>query len=200
MGVCNTMKRFRILLVFIAFALTALLIGIDSRHHLLWAQLPTLTPTALPITVISHPGAGDAIAGYATIKGSTLTRDCLKYSLDMSSAGRENWQNLIVEYRCVANGDLYTFDTKQYKDGYYDLRLRAIRRDGNYAETFLHGIEIRNSYPPTATPQYDDLGSPLPTPLPTAFPLPTITTLQPAIRHRKFRGDRVSIAPKSAKV
>lgn len=147
------------------------------------SQQATFTPTPLPITIIRHPGPGDAVAGYTTITGSTLTRNCLKYSLDISSAGRESWENLTVQYRCVSNGDLYTFDTKEYADGYYDLRLRAIRNDGNYDEAFLRGLEIRNSFPPTPTPQYDQSGSPLPTPTSTPLPIPT-PTQQSKIIHR----------------
>ena len=107
------------------------------------------------IRVRSDNGAGDAVAGFVTIIGSVQTRNCLKYSLDMSVAGREAWNNLIVEYRCAANIDLYTFDSKQYEDGFYDLRLRAIRNDGNFEETLLRGLEIRNSFPPTPTPAFD---------------------------------------------
>lgn len=180
------MKRYRLVrlgsLIILFFALLLL-----ERHpSVILAQdpgSPTITPTPLPITIISHPGAGDAVAGYATIRGSTLTSNCAKYSLDISPAGRESWQNLVITYGCVANGDLYILNTKAYKDGYYDLRLRAIRFDGNYEEAFLRWIEIRNSFPPTATPAFDALGTPLPTLTPTEFPQPT-ATLGPSIIHQ----------------
>ena len=177
------MRRIQLYLLFIAFALTLLLILVDSQSAALWAQTPVATATTVPITAFIHPSAGDAVAGFVTLTGSVQTRNCLKYSLDMSVAGRESWKNLIVEYRCAANIDLYTFDSKQYEDGFYDLRLRAIRNDGNFQETLLRGLEIRNSFPPTPTPAFDSQGSPLPTPQPTALPLPT-ATLQPAIRHQ----------------
>lgn len=180
------MKIYRIVR-FVAFLITCLaLLWLGREPARLWAQTPVMpffTATPAPLTGISHPGAGDAVAGYATIRGSTLTRNCEKYTLDISPAGRLTWQNLLIQYGCRANSDLYLLDTKAYKDGYYDLRLRSIRFDGNYDEAFLRGIEIRNSYPPTPTPAFDLLGTPLPTPTPTEFPQPTATQ-GPAIIHQ----------------
>lgn len=184
------MKNFRIYLLTIALILTTLLVVADPYRHTVWAQ-PAITSTPLPITAISHPKQGDAIAGYATFIGSTLTRNCLKYALDISVAGRENWQTLIVDYRCVANDELFRLDSKQYKDGYYDFRLRAIRNDGNFEEAFLRAIEIRNSFPPTPTPVLDENGlpfldangTPIPQASPTEFPIST-PTLRPAITHQ----------------
>lgn len=180
------MKQYRFVRICSLLIACLALLLLQRHPSILLAQQPespTLTATPLPLTTISHPGAGDAVAGYATIRGSTLTRNCVKYSLDISPAGRESWQNLVITYGCVANGDLYILDTKEYKDGFYDLRLRAIRFDGNYDESFLRGIEIRNSFPPTPTPAFDALGTPLPTLIPTEFPQPT-ATLGPSIIHQ----------------
>ncbi len=135
---------------------------------------PTSTPTPRPVTEISHPKPGDIMAGIAPILGSTLTTNCFKYQIDIAVTGSETWQTLTAVIACIANNELYRLDTKKFKDGYYDLRLRAIRGDGNYEEAYLRALRIDNSYPPTATPVVLD-GVVLPSPTPTLLPIATAT-------------------------
>ena len=61
------MRRIQLYLLFIAFALTLLLILVDSQSAALWAQTPVATATTVPITAFIHPSAGDAVAGFVTI-------------------------------------------------------------------------------------------------------------------------------------
>jgi hypothetical protein len=62
-----------------------------------------------------------------------------------------------------------TWDTNTVPDGIYALRLRVIRRDGNYDEVVIHNLTVANAEPtPTPTPE----GTPTPTPTPTASPTP----------------------------
>ncbi|MEZ4614340.1 MAG: hypothetical protein R2867_02335 [Caldilineaceae bacterium] len=75
----------------------------------------------------------------------------------------------------VHAGNLYQLDTTQYPDGFYDLRVRAVNDNGDYTETFVRNLEIRNADPPTPTPIYDELGTPLPQPTPTVLPTNTPT-------------------------
>ena len=142
-------------------------------------QTPPTGPTATKpfriVTEISEPKPGDALAGFAPIRGTALSPSYRRYELHISPAGMDNWTWLHSSYDVVHDGHLYGLDTRQFPDGMYDLRLRTIRDDGNYIEAFAPGLEIRNANPPTFTPAYDAAGilisappiSPLDTPTPT---------------------------------
>jgi hypothetical protein len=173
-------------LTLLAALLLTLWLAFAGRPNRLQAQNPpgvTSTPLPRQVTEISHPKTGDAVAGFTSIIGSTLVSNCMKYQLDIAVAGSEDWQFLAAPYKCIANSEIYRLDTKKYRDGFYDLRLRAVRSDGNYVEAFLRGLEIRNSYPPTPTPAIDPFGSPLPTPTLTPFPQATPTGQAPFVYH-----------------
>ena len=85
----------------------------------------------------------------------------------------------------VIDGRLETWDTTQVPDGTYSLRLRVVRKDGNYEEFYVRQISVVNAQPtetPTATPTPKATPTPLPpTPTvvieqpPTATPRPTST-------------------------
>ena len=153
---------------------------------------PTLTPTAtITPTATSTPGViamfefptrAKPIFATTTITGTALIQGYRKYDLHISPSGLGDWHWLTTSYDVVRGGKLHTFDTTDFPDGYYDLRMRAINDKGNYNEAFARAIEIRNNNPPTPTPAYDELGSPLPTPtLESPLPTPTAT---PDIRIR----------------
>jgi hypothetical protein len=141
---------------------------------------PTPTPDMRVVNEIVHPKTGDAVAGFAPIVGTAVINDFVQYQVHISPTGAENWSWLTTSRKVVRNNLIYLLNTYQLQDGFYDLRVRAIDRGGNYSESFLRRIEVRNANPPTATPIVNEFGTPQPaSPLvppsnrpPTATPTP----------------------------
>ncbi len=141
-------------------------------------EFPTPTPSPTPIrpihvVAITSPRPGEALFGTVAIRGTALIENYVQYQVHISPQGMEEWQWLVSSYDVVRDGVLALLDTTRFPDGFYDLRVRAIRLDGNYNEAFVRGVEIRNANPPTPTPPILDPGSPLPTPSPLETPTPT---------------------------
>jgi len=95
------------------------------------------------------------------------------------------WFLIGVHEQPVIDGVLDVWDTTVIPDGTYSLRLRVVRRDGNYDEYFVRQLLVANQLPtetptpatpptPTATP------TPLPTPTPVKVEQPSIPTPTPA--------------------
>ena len=137
---------------------------------------PSPTPTLLRRTVneITEPKSTDAIFGWTDINGTALVDSFQRYDVHISQAGMEDWQWLTSSIAIVHDSLLYRLDTTQFPDGYYDLRVRAIARDGSFTESFVRGVEIRNAHPPTLTPD----------PSRTAVPPSPLLTPTPAVLSR----------------
>jgi hypothetical protein len=140
---------------------------------------PTPAVTATPTKVrrivneVRHPQHGDAVSGVATIIGTALTERFNRYDIHISPEGMENWQWLTTSLEVVYEDVLYEWDTTAFPDGFYDLRVRAIDDSGNYTESFVLGLEVRNARPPTPTPNpnaTEGVASPLLVPTPTPTP------------------------------
>ncbi len=152
---------------------------------------PLLSPTPTldfrVVNEITNPQDGDAVAGFAIIQGSTIIDDFVRYDVHYAVTGSENWQWLATSRNAVRNGVVHVLNTYQLTDGYYDLRVRAIDRDGNYTEAFVRRLEVRNAMPPTVTPVVDALGTLQPasplivfqTPEPTVTPTPRFRSFVP---------------------
>ena len=147
---------------------------------------PSPTPTKVKrvINEIRAPVAGDAIAGVTAIEGTALIQAFNRFDVHISPAGMENWQWLTTRFEVIYDDVLYNLDTTQFPDGLYDLRVRAIDDKGEYTESFVRGVEIRNANPPTFTPTpipegYEGPESPLATPTPTPTPTPDISSRVP---------------------
>jgi hypothetical protein len=144
---------------------------------------PTATPDFRIVNEITHPQPGDAVAGFAPIVGTAVITDFVQYQVHLSPAGAENWSWLATSSKVVRNGILHILNTYELQDGFYDIRVRAIRRDGNYSEAFLRKLEVRNANPPTATPAVNELGTPQPAePLLPITPQPPTATPTPIYR------------------
>jgi hypothetical protein len=135
---------------------------------------PTPTKVIRMGNEISHPRSGDAVAGLAAIRGYAAAPSFRRYDVHIAVASSESWQWLATSMRPVYDDVLHLLDTTPFRDGKYDLRVRVLRDDGDYSESFLRKIEIRNANPPTATLARNELGTPFPTPTPTAT-TPTAT-------------------------
>lgn len=144
---------------------------------------PTLTRSPRIVNEIVEPKPGDAVAGWLNITGTALIDAYRRYDMHIAIAGSEDWRWLTTSDAVVNDAVLYRLDTTQFADGFYDLRVRVLRDDGNYSETFLLNMEIRNANPPTPTPLRNELGTPLP-PQPESplMLVPTATpTTEPAL-------------------
>jgi len=138
----------------------------------------TATPDRRVMNEIIHPRPGDAASGRVEIIGTALIKDFQRYDVHIAPAGSEDWRWLTTDYRVIHNGALYTLDTTRYPDGFYDLRVRALNRRGEYTEAFLRNLEIRNAHPPTPTPVVNATGLrvyivPTLAPTPRSTPIPT---------------------------
>lgn len=164
---------------------------ITSSDRPVLAQEFTPTPATTPthvvriVTEIVSPQANSVVAGTIGIGGSALLQGFRRYELYIAVAGSEDWRWLVTSEEYVSDGELFRFDTTRVPDGYYDLRLRAVRDDGNYAEDIVLDVEIRNANPPTATPRFNSEG----TPLPTDTPLPQSPTATPTPKYISFIPD-----------
>ncbi len=161
----------------------------NAARGLQEAETPTPTATKPPVrNEIASPRDGDVIFGVWEILGTALIDNFQGYQLHVSPAGAEAWSWLHTGYNPVCQdpsdfatcddatgGLLYRLDTTRLADGFYDFRLRVIRVDGNYTESFAREVEVRNQNPPTPTPVAVTLtpGSPLATPSPLGTPTPT---------------------------
>lgn len=136
----------------------------------------TATPDRRVVNEIIHPKSGDAAAGFVQIIGTPLIQNFDHYDVHIAPAGSEDWRWVASGYRVIRDGVISTLDSTQYEDGAYDIRVRAVQNGGNYDETFLRRLHIRNSYPPTATPYFNVAGTRVYVlPAPTLTPLPTPT-------------------------
>jgi hypothetical protein len=94
--------------------------------------------------------------------------------------GNNEWVFMMDNRSPVAQpGLLGIWDTARVADGTYALRLRVIRKDGNYDERFVGQLIVANTRP-TETPTPEATPTPTITPTPRA-PTPTIVVDQPTL-------------------
>lgn len=95
-------------------------------------------------TFITSPAANSTIAGVVTIAGSAqLLGAFVRYQVDFSTTGENLWVMLNSAPEGVENGTLARWDTTLIPDGSYDLRVRSIDTSGNYCETVVSPITIK---------------------------------------------------------
>ena len=147
---------------------------------------PTVTPTKNPVrTEITFPTANDVLFGTVQIEGTAYLDYYREFQLHISPASSEQWSWLTTSRAVVREGVFYSIDTRQLRDGFYDLRLRGVNRRGNYAESFVQSFEIRNGNPPTLTPTATlvlaegELPPTSPLETPTATPTPDFSSFIP---------------------
>lgn len=134
---------------------------------------------------INFPPETEVLRGVTEIRGTTTHPDFWKYELAAAPTGTQNWFNIGVSETPIANGVLGLWDTRSVSDGTYSIRLRIVKRDGNYDEYFVVRTQVANTGPvDTPTPQETPTPTITPTPKPaTATPVvltPRIPTTTPA--------------------
>ncbi|HUV94777.1 MAG TPA: hypothetical protein VMX14_08125 [Anaerolineae bacterium] len=128
---------------------------------------------------ITSPEVSQEIRGIVPIIGSASAPNFDYYKVEFGNGPDPSEWALIgsMHESPVINGQLEIWDTRVYPDGVYSLRLRAVKRDGNYSEFFVRQVVIANARP-TYTPTFEP--SPTSTAPATTVPAtPTATaTLQ----------------------
>ena len=128
---------------------------------------------------ITSPEVSQEIRGIVPIIGSASAPNFDYYKVEFGNGPDPSEWALIgsMHESPVINGQLEIWDTRVYPDGVYSLRLRAVKRDGNYSEFFVRQVVIANARP-THTPTFEP--SPTSTAPATTVPAtPTATaTLQ----------------------
>jgi serine/threonine protein kinase/formylglycine-generating enzyme required for sulfatase activity len=127
------------------------------------SETPTPTPTPLPPTdtprpgpeaVITSPRDRAVVRGKVSIKGTATHPEFWKYEVAFGPEPNpgDQWILIGVTHETqVVDNVLETWDTTLLPDGNYILRLRVMRRDGNYQEYFVREIAVVNTQP-TDTP------------------------------------------------
>jgi hypothetical protein len=127
------------------------------------------------IAQITSPTEGQAISGLVTISGSADHPDFARWELAYGPDPNPSdaWQPFAEGQQAVVNGTIGTWNTGVIADGGYMLRLRVIRKDSNYSEAFVRGLQVSNSAP---------IGTPTSIPPAATFPAeqPTFTAAEAA--------------------
>ena len=94
---------------------------------------------------ISAPANGAAVGGAVAVTGVANGPDFAKWQLDLLPAGAADQAGTIAvgETPVESPSLLASLDTTSLPDGAYILRLRVVRKDGNYSE-YLVSITIAN--------------------------------------------------------
>jgi len=132
--------------------------------------------------VITSPRDNDVLRGRIEIIGWADDPDFWRYELHFAHEQVEgNWVSVegIVYHQPVINRRLGRWDTTLIPNGRYRLRLRVVRRDGNYQDVYANGLRVANGEP-TETPTPWPISTTAVTPAPaTRFPAVIIEQKMP---------------------
>jgi len=135
-----------------------------------------------PEAVITSPRDRAVVRDKVSIKGTAAHPEFWKYEVayGLEPNPSDQWILIgMVHETQVVDNVLETWDTTLLPDGNYSLRLRVVRRDGNYQEYFVREIAVANAQPTdTPTPEVTPTPTNTPTPLP---PTPTIVIELPVL-------------------
>jgi serine protease Do len=92
---------------------------------------------------IYSPAADATVSGVVAVQGIAVHPEFWKWQVDLLLEGTRETYLGSGAYSVPAPADLLLLDTAQYPNGSHVLRLRVVRKDGNYDE-FFAPITIRN--------------------------------------------------------
>jgi len=137
-----------------------------------------------PEAVITSPRDRAVVRDKVSIRGTATHPEFWKYEVAYGPEPNPGDQWVLigaVHETQVVDNVLETWDTTLLPDGNYSLRLRVVRRDGNYDEYFVREIAVANAQP-TDTPTAPAVVTPTPTNTPTPLPpTPTIVIELPVL-------------------
>jgi hypothetical protein len=127
------------------------------------------------LAFITSPQSNSQIAGTVQVVGSADHADFQRYELAWGDEPNtsDTWMVFATIETPIQDGVLGIWNTLQAPDGLYTLRLRVVRRDGNYSEAFARGVRVANSQP-LATPT--SAVAPTIPPAPSQVPITTTVT------------------------
>lgn len=132
---------------------------------------------------ITSPADGATVQGIVPIEGHAVAANFSHYRLDYGvGTGPEAFGELTGDVKQLVEGGLLgTFDSTQYPNGAYTIRLMVFDQTGGALES---RVRILVDNPPTPTPTAT--ATETPTPTPTITPSPTLTptataTLTPTV-------------------
>jgi hypothetical protein len=135
-----------------------------------------------PEAVITSPRDRAVVRDKVSIRGTATHPEFWKYEVAYGPEPNpgDQWILIgVVHETQVVDNVLETWDTTLLPDGNYSLRLRVVRRDGNFQEYFVREIAVANTQPTdTPTPEVTATPTDTPTPLP---PTPTIVIELPIL-------------------
>ncbi len=141
--------------------------------------------------VIAQPDQDAVVRGVVQVVGTATHPDFQRYELYYTPwpvASDNAWIFIgpDAHYQQQPLGVLGTWDSRAVPDGSYGLRLRVVRKDGNYSDSEARRVTVANvRTPDTPTPEASPTGTPDGEPtteLPTLEPTATIVVQLPGQR------------------
>ena len=165
----------------VAFCLLLLLLGVFLVVVI--EAAPGRSPQRQgPEAVITSPRDRAVVRDKVSIRGTASHPEFWKYEVAYGPEPNLGDQWILigaVHETEVVDNVLETWDTTLLPDGNYSLRLRVVRRDGNFQEYFVREVAVANTVPTdTPTPEVTPTTTVTPTPLP---PTPTIVIALPVL-------------------
>ena len=115
-------------------------------------QPAAVDPAHAAANGIVTPDTDALVQGMVAVTGVAQAADFAKWQLDLLPAGDADRAVFLAvgETATASAAALTSFDSTPFVDGAYSLRLRVVRRDGNYDE-YLTAITIANRAPVPAS-------------------------------------------------
>jgi len=138
------MRRLAIGLVLLAVMATSGLIAVRAEPVQQQSQVQIISPEV-----------NTEVRGMVPIVGSASVPNFDYYKIEFGHGSDPSQWALIgsMHEAPVINDQLELWDTTGHPDGIYTLRLRAVKKDGNYGEFYVRQVVIANTRPTlTATP------------------------------------------------
>lgn len=117
-------------------------VGSETGTTTVVSPRPTAPAVDAPLAIFA-PVAGARLGDQLDVIGTASDPDFLRWELHWSVAGQEKWSYLIHGEREIVDGMLAWLDISKIPPGPYDLRLRVVRRDGNYSQIFIRDLQVQ---------------------------------------------------------
>lgn len=133
---------------------TTLLAAVLVSSSLSACQISPITRPTIPTSssmpasywgLISSPQPDSEVQGQVEIMGSANTESFWKYELfyKLESQGDDTYQYFDGATTPIDDGVLGIWNTGELAPGQYDLRMRVVKKDGNYAEMYVGNLTVK---------------------------------------------------------